>query len=255
MIHTGKMDIVRHKEIARDVFEITVIGQHTTAMNQPGQFVHIKVSDHHEPLLRRPISICSIDQDTLEFTMIYRVDGRGTKLLSEKRPGDTIDVMGPLGNGFPVVATPDIHAWLIGGGIGVPPLYELAKRLSESGVKLTIILGFQSADDVFYEDQFRELGETYVTTVDGSHGLGGFVTDQMALFEQQPAIYYSCGPHAMLHAVENVLPDVPGYLSYEQRMGCGIGACFACVCPTTTGGGDYVKVCSDGPVFPAGVIA
>ncbi|WP_342525880.1 dihydroorotate dehydrogenase electron transfer subunit [Chryseomicrobium sp. FSL W7-1435] len=255
MIRTGLMEIVRHKEIADRVFEMTVIGQQTTAMQQPGQFVHIRIAEHSEPLLRRPISICSIEQETLEFTMIYRVDGRGTQLLSQKRPGDSIDVMGPLGNGFPVVASPEVHAFLIGGGIGVPPLYELAKRLAESGVKMTIILGFQSKKDVFYEEQFKEFGDTFITTVDGSHGLPGYVTDQLALLQEVPSIYYSCGPHAMLHAVEAALPNIPGFLSYEQRMGCGIGACFACVCPTTKGNGDYVKVCSDGPVFQAGVIA
>ncbi|WP_392456187.1 dihydroorotate dehydrogenase electron transfer subunit [Chryseomicrobium aureum] len=255
MIRTGLMEVVRNKEIADRVYEMTVIGQQTIAMQTPGQFVHIRVADHAEPLLRRPISICSIDQDILEFTMIFRVDGRGTELLAAKRPGDTIDVIGPLGNGFPVVASPEERAWLIGGGIGVPPLYELAKRLKESGVQLTIILGFQSEKDVFYEQRFRELGDTFITTVDGTHGLPGYVTDQMALLQNVPSIYYSCGPHPMLKAVEKALPNIPGFLSYEQRMGCGIGACFACVCPTTEGQGSYVKVCSDGPVFQAGVIA
>lgn len=255
MIRSGRMEIVRHKEIAAQIFEMTVIGQQTVSMNAPGQFVHIRVSDHSEPLLRRPISISSVDPETLQFTMIYRVDGRGTELMSQKRTGDTIDVLGPLGNGFPVDAQQGEHAWLIGGGIGVPPLYELAKQLTEKGVNVTMILGFQSAADVFYEQQFAALGETFITTVDGSHGLQGFVTDQMTLLETKPDVYYSCGPKPMLHAVEKEMEGIPGYLSFEQRMGCGIGACFACVCPTTKGEGDYVKVCSDGPVFPAGVIA
>lgn len=255
MIGNGKMEIVKHKEIAHNIFEMTVIGQQVAQMKSPGQFVHIRVSDHSEPLLRRPISIASIDRETLEFTMIYRVDGRGTHLLSEKRSGDTIDVLGPLGNGFPVAASEKgQHAWLIGGGIGVPPLYELAKQLTAKGVTVTMILGFQSAQDVFYEEAFQELGETFITTVDGTHGTQGFVTTKMSELPK-PDIYYSCGPKPMLHAVEQALDGIPGYLSFEQRMGCGIGACFACVCPTTEGDGAYVKVCSDGPVFQAGVIA
>lgn len=256
MIGNGKMEVVKHKEIAHNIFELTVIGQHVSQMKSPGQFVHIRVSEHSEPLLRRPISIASIDSETLEFTMIYRVDGRGTQLLSEKRSGDSIDVLGPLGNGFPtVVAEAGQHTWLIGGGIGVPPLYELAKQLTSKGVRVTMILGFQSAKDVFYEEAFKKFGETFVTTVDGSYGTQGFVTTKMNELEERPDIYYSCGPKPMLHAVEGALEGTPGYLSFEQRMGCGIGACFACVCPTTAGGGAYVKVCSDGPVFQAGVIA
>lgn len=256
MIGSGKMEVVKHKEIAHNIYEMTVIGQQVAQMKSPGQFVHIRVSDHSEPLLRRPISIASIDSETLEFTMIYRVDGRGTELLSQKRSGDTIDVLGPLGNGFPVsAAETGQHAWLIGGGIGVPPLYELAKRLTSKGVKVTMILGFQSAQDVFYEEAFKEFGETFISTVDGTYGTQGFVTTKMNELPEPPNVYYSCGPKPMLHAVEKALEGTPGYLSFEQRMGCGIGACFACVCPTTEGDGAYVKVCSDGPVFQAGVIA
>lgn len=254
MIRTGPMEVVKQKEIAANIYELTVIGQQTSSMKSPGQFVHIRVAESSEPLLRRPISIASVDQDTLEFTMIYRVEGRGTQLLSEKRPGDTIDVMGPLGNGFPLQVERGQSAWLIGGGIGVPPLYELAKHLHQLGVKVTMFLGFQSAADVFYEAHFQEFGETLISTVDGSKGMKGFVTDQMAAQMDLPDIYYSCGPTPMLHAVEAALPEIPGYLSFEQRMGCGIGACFACVCPTSEGNGAYVKVCSDGPVFKAGVI-
>lgn len=256
MIRQGQMQVVKQQQIATNIFELTLIGQQVLDMNQPGQFVHLRVSDQMEPLLRRPISISSIDKETLEFTMIYRAEGRGTLLLSEKKPGDQVDVLGPLGNGFPIdKVEAGQTALLVGGGIGVPPLYELSKRLVEKGVKPIHVLGFQSKEVVFYERQFQELGETHVVTVDGSHGHKGFVTNVLETLEEDFSVYYSCGPTPMLSALENMYPDKEGYLSFEQRMGCGIGACFACVCETTEKTeADYVKVCSDGPVFQSGVV-
>ncbi|WP_144509335.1 dihydroorotate dehydrogenase electron transfer subunit [Bacillus sp. FJAT-22090] len=256
MIRQGQMQVVKQQQIATNIFELTLIGQQVLDMKQPGQFVHLRVSDQMEPLLRRPISISSIDKETLEFTMIYRAEGRGTMLLSEKKPGDQVDVLGPLGNGFPIdKVEAGQTALLVGGGIGVPPLYELSKRLVEQGVKPIHVLGFQSKDVVFYERQFQELGETHIVTVDGSHGHKGFVTNVLETLENDFAVYYSCGPTPMLSALEKMYPDKEGYLSFEQRMGCGIGACFACVCETTEKTeADYVKVCSDGPVFQSGVV-
>lgn len=256
MIRQGQMQVVKQRELATNIFELTLNGQHVMDMKQPGQFVHLRVSDQMEPLLRRPISISSIDYEALEFTMIYRAEGRGTTLLSEKKPGDQVDVLGPLGNGFPIekIETGET-ALLVGGGIGVPPLYELSKRLVEKGVKPIHVLGFQSKDVVFYEKEFQQLGETYIVTVDGSHGHKGFVTNVLETLEDDFAVYYSCGPTPMLSALENMFPHKEGYLSFEQRMGCGIGACFACVCETTEKTeADYVKVCSDGPVFQSGVV-
>lgn len=256
MIRQEQMQVVKQRTIATNIFELTLIGQLVLDMKQPGQFVHLRVSDQMEPLLRRPISISSIDKESLEFTMIYRADGRGTTLLSEKKQGDQVDVLGPLGNGFPIdKVEAGQKALLVGGGIGVPPLYELSKRLVEKGIQPIHVLGFQSEDVVFYEKQFQELGETYIVTVDGSYGSTGFVTNVLETLEGDFSVYYSCGPTPMLAALEKMYPEKEGYLSFEQRMGCGIGACFACVCDTTEKiDADYVKVCSDGPVFPSGVV-
>ncbi|WP_277585708.1 dihydroorotate dehydrogenase electron transfer subunit [Psychrobacillus antarcticus] len=256
MIRQQQMQVVQQKVIATNIFELTLTGQLVLDMKQPGQFVHLRVSDQMEPLLRRPISISSIDEATLEFTMIYRADGRGTTLLSEKKPGDQVDVLGPLGNGFPDdKIEAGQKALLVGGGIGVPPLYELSKRLVEKGVQPIHVLGFQSEDVVFYEKQFQELGDTHIVTADGSYGSTGFVTNVLEMLDDDFEVYYSCGPTLMLAALEKMYPEKQGYLSFEQRMGCGIGACFACVCDTTEKiDADYVKVCSDGPVFPSGVV-
>lgn len=252
-----RMSVISQQEIAKSIFELTLRGELVSEMKQPGQFVHIKVSDSFEPLLRRPISICSINFKKKEFTMIYRAEGKGTTLLSEKKIGEQIDVLGPLGKGFPVEeAINGETALLVGGGIGVPPLYELSKRLTSNGVKVIHVLGFQSKDAVFYEEEFTKLGMTYVATVDGTHGTKGFVTDVIEENNLQFDIVYSCGPTAMLKALESKYSNKKLFLSLEERMGCGIGACFACVCKTNDErpGFNYKKVCSDGPVFRAGEV-
>jgi len=256
MIKQERMCVIEQKEIAHNIFEMTLSGQLVQEMEGPGQFVHIRVSDSTEPLLRRPISIASINQENNQFTMIYRAEGRGTTLLALKKAGEEVDVLGPLGNGFPVHEAQNGNTVvLVGGGIGVPPLYELSKRLVEKGVKPIHVLGFQTQEVVFYEEEFRKLGETHIVTVDGSLGHEGFVTTVLAELEQDFSMYFTCGPVPMLTAIQNMYPDKKGFLSFEERMGCGLGACFACVCKTTEQVEvDYVKVCSDGPVFPAGVV-
>lgn len=253
MIKQERMQVVGQKRLAHQIFELTVQGELTAEMAAPGQFVHVRVADSFEPLLRRPISVASIDFELKQFTMIYRAEGRGTSLLAEKRAGDELDVLGPLGNGFPV-AQAEKKAYLIGGGIGVPPLYELAKQLNAKGIQTVHVLGFESKQAVFYEEKFKEFGDTHVATVDGSHGTQGFVTHILNELPKDFDTYFSCGPTPMLEAVQWAYPEKRGFLSYEQRMGCGIGACFACVCRTTKSETDYIKVCSDGPVFPAGVV-
>lgn len=253
MIRQQRMTVIHQKAIAKHIFELTVEGSLVEEMAEPGQFVHVRVADSFEPLLRRPISIASIDKEQNRFTMIYRSEGRGTQILADKRAGDEIDVLGPLGHGFPVEEA-EKKAYLIGGGIGVPPLYELAKQLNSRGIETVHILGFESREAIFYEDKFKALGETNIATVDGSHGTEGFVTHILNELPLDFDTYFSCGPTAMLEAVQWAYPQKKGFLSYEQRMGCGIGACFACVCRTTKSEMDYIKVCSDGPVFPAGVV-
>ncbi|MBM7654039.1 dihydroorotate dehydrogenase electron transfer subunit [Neobacillus cucumis] len=255
MIQKELCKVLSQKEIASDIFELTVKGELVKQISEPGQFVHIKVANGLDPLLRRPISISSYDLEQERLTMIYRSEGKGTTMLSEAQPGMYIDILGPLGNGFPIdEVLAGETALLVGGGIGVPPLYELSNQLVQKGVKVIHVLGFQTASAVFYEEEFSKNGETYVTTVDGTYGKKGFVTDVMK--ELQFDCIYTCGPTPMLRAIEQNYADKKLFLSLEERMGCGIGACFACVCkkkedPT---GASYKKVCSDGPVFRAGEV-
>lgn len=257
MIKNELCTVISQKEIAENIFELTLQGELVQSMNEPGQFIHLKVSNGMDPLLRRPISIANINQINSQFTMIYRKEGRGTTLLSEKLVGEKVDVLGPLGNGFPVEEVQSGQtALLVGGGIGVPPLYELSQRLVERGVKVIHVLGFQSKAAVFYEEAFASLGETFIATVDGTHGTKGFVTNVIEANQLAFDVLYSCGPTPMLRALEQAYSHKKVYLSLEERMGCGIGACFACVCHTGDDptGYSYKKVCSDGPVFRAGEV-
>jgi dihydroorotate dehydrogenase electron transfer subunit len=257
MIRNEECIVLSNQEIAHNIFELTLKGELVQQMNEPGQFVHLKVSESVDPLLRRPISIAKIDQENNMFTMIFRAEGNGTKLLAQKKVGDVVDVLGPLGNGFPVEeAKAGSTALLVGGGIGVPPLYELSLRLKMRNVNVIHVLGFATKDAVFYEEKFSELGETYVVTVDGSHGEKGFVTDVIAAQDLSFDTLYTCGPTPMLRALEATYPEKNVYLSLEERMGCGIGACFACVCRTQDDptGYTYKKVCTDGPVFKGGEV-
>lgn len=257
MIRNEECIVLSNQEIAHNIFELTLKGELVQQMNEPGQFVHLKVSDSVDPLLRRPISIAKIDQSNDMFTMIFRAEGNGTKLLAQKKVGDVVDILGPLGNGFPVEeAKAGSTALLVGGGIGVPPLYELSLRLKMRNVNVIHVLGFATKDAVFYEEKFAELGETYIVTVDGSHGEKGFVTDVIAAQNLSFETLYTCGPTPMLRALEAAYPEKNVYLSLEERMGCGIGACFACVCRTQDDptGYSYKKVCTDGPVFKGGEV-
>ncbi|BCA32939.1 dihydroorotate dehydrogenase electron transfer subunit [Bacillus cereus] len=257
MMQKQNMIVVNQKEIAKNIYELVLQGTLVQQMNEPGQFVHIKVAEGIAPLLRRPISICNVDQEKNEFTMLYRAEGQGTKTLATRKQGEMVDVLGPLGHGFPVEeAEAGQTALLVGGGIGVPPLYELSQRLVAKGVCVIHILGFQTKDVVFYEEKFAELGDTYVATVDGTHGTKGFVTDVIDNYGIDFDILYSCGPLAMLRALEGRYKEKKAYISLEERMGCGIGACFACVChlQEDPSGHSYKKVCSDGPVFPIGEV-
>jgi len=257
MIKKELCEVVSQKEIAKNIFELTIYGELVREMTEPGQFVQLKITDSFDPLLRRPISIARIEQNKNQFTMIYRAEGRGTTLLSMKKTGDKVDVLGPLGHGFPVTeAKQGDTALLVGGGIGVPPLYELSRQLVNRGVKVVHVLGFQSEDAVFYEREFKNLGNTFVATADGSFGHKGFVTNVIESEKLTFDILYSCGPTPMLAALAKEYKHKKVYLSLEERMGCGIGACFACVCHTSEDptGYAYKKVCSDGPVFKAGEV-
>lgn len=257
MIKQENCLVVDQIEIADSIYKLTLQGELVSEMKSPGQFVHIKVGDTDGPLLRRPISISSIDKSKKQFTMIYRKEGVGTSILKDKVPGMAVDVLGPLGNGFPVNETnAGSTALLVGGGIGVPPLLELSKQLTANGVKVIQVLGFQSKNVVFGEEEFSILGETYVVTVDGSYSHKGFVTDVIDFYQCDFDTMYACGPTPMLKALATRFSNKKVFLSLEERMGCGIGACFACVChtPDDATGYSYKKVCSDGPVFRVGEV-
>ena len=255
MIRKELCKVISQEEIAKDIFELTVEAEFVKEISAPGQFVHIRIDKALDPLLRRPISISSFNRLNAQFTMIYRREGKGTSLLAEKKEGMLLDILGPLGNGFPVnEVNVGETALLVGGGIGVPPLYELSKQLKAKGVKVIHVLGFQTESAVFYEKEFLNNGETFITTVDGSYGKKGFVTDVINQLDYD--CLYTCGPTPMLKAIEKEYSHKKVFLSLEERMGCGVGACFACVCKTSNELDDvsYKKVCSDGPVFRAGEV-
>lgn len=228
--------IAENAPIASGVYRLKLEGD-TSAITAPGQFL-----DLHLPgfFLRRPISIC--DWDERSVTLLYKVVGGGTDWLSRCTPGQTLDALSGLGNGFDVAACGETTL-LIGGGIGVPPMYGLARRLLAAGKTPNAILGFNTAQERFYEEEFRALGvQTVVTTADGSYGVRGFVTDAL------PEVYdtfCACGPLPMLRALCRAA-DKPGFLSLEARMGCGFGACMGCSIPTASG---PRRVCKEGPVF------
>ncbi len=220
--------------LAPAVYRMTLQGD-TTAITRPGQFVNLKLDGL---FLRRPISVCDWDENTL--ILIYKVVGKGTAQMAEMKPGDTLDALAGLGNGYDISACPD-RPVLVGGGVGVPPLYGLAKRLLAAGKKPSVILGFNRVDEIFYDMEFAALGlSVAVTTVDGSAGTKGYVTDAMKGGEYVCA----CGPEPMLKAVH--AKAAGGQFSFEARMGCGFGACMGCTCKTITG---YKRICKEGPVM------
>ena len=211
----------------------------TQYITAPGQFINILVEGFY---LRRPISICDWDDKTI--TIIYKVVGKGTEAMAEMLPGKKLDILTGLGNGFTAKEGSE-KPLVIGGGVGAPPMYGVAKHLMEKGAKPTVILGFTSKDDVFYEEEFKALGcEVYVTTNDGSYGTKGFVTDVIKNLEGYD-YFYTCGPLPMLKAVA-MGTECSGQLSFEERMGCGFGGCMGCSCKTLTGN---KRICTEGPVL------
>ncbi len=233
----GYYKILSNKRIAKNVFEMKLSGD-TSAIILPGQFVNIKIDGE---FLRRPISICDYDDSTI--TLIYKVVGKGTNLMSTMQENAWLDLLVGLGNGFNTNDSGE-NPVLIGGGVGVPPMYNLAKELLKEGKKVSVILGFNKEEEIFYSEEFKALGaEVYVTTVDGSVGTKGFVTD--VLKDLDYSYFYTCGPEPMLKAVYNT-STTSGQLSFEERMGCGFGVCMGCSCKTKYGN---KRICADGPVL------
>ena len=229
-------EIIENIPLTDCVYKMTLQGD-TSAITAPGQFVNIKLEGLY---LRRPISVCDVRGDKL--TIIYKVVGKGTKQMSQMREGK-LDVLTGLGNGYDLNVSGN-QPVLLGGGVGVPPMYLLAQRLLEQGKQVRVILGFNTASEIFYEEEFKALGaQVAVTTVDGSYGIKGFVTD--ALKEMDYSYFYTCGPEPMLKAVYKA-SVTSGQMSFEKRMGCGFGACMGCSCKTITG---YKRICKEGPVM------
>ena len=231
-------EIVSNRRLAPNVFEMVLRGD-CSAVAAPGQFVNLRLDGFY---LRRPISVCNVDGDAL--TLIYKVVGRGTEAMSRIQPGEKLDALVGLGNGYSLDECGD-RPMLIGGGAGVPPMYLLARRLLAHGADVTVVLGFNAREEIFYEEEFRALGaKVVVATADGSFGVRGFVTDAMKQLPA-PSAVCACGPEPMLKAVYNAA-DVPGQFSFESRMGCGFGACMGCTCKTKYGA---KRICKDGPVL------
>ena len=232
----GLFEIIENTPLTENVYKMVLKGD-VSAISASGQFVNIKLNGL---FLRRPISVCDVLDDKL--TIIYKAVGKGTKQMSEMRDG-VLNVLTGLGNGYDLSVSGEMPV-LLGGGVGVPPMYLLAKRLLEEGKKVKVILGFNTAAEVFYENEFKALGaDVIVTTVDGSYGVKGFVTD--ALKDMEYSYFYTCGPEPMLKAVYRA-SKTSGQMSFEKRMGCGFGACMGCSCKTITG---YKRICKEGPVM------
>lgn len=228
--------ILSNSPLTNDVYKMVLEGD-TQYITKPGQFINIAIDGKY---LRRPISVCDYDDTTI--TIIYKVVGEGTEIMSSMKSDEMLDVLTGLGNGYDI--TKSTKPLLIGGGVGVPPMYNLAKTLLASGQKPTVILGFNTKSEIFYEEEFNAIGcNTIITTVDGSYGIKGFVTDAIKNLDYD--YFYTCGPLPMFKSVYNAT-EVSGQFSFEEKMGCGFGACMGCSCKTKYGN---KRICKDGPVL------
>lgn len=228
--------VIQNEPLTETVFRMVLCGD-TAAITAPGQFVNIALDGRY---LRRPLSVCDLESDRL--TVIYKVVGQGTAQMARMAPGEKLDLLTGLGNGYDLSKSGE-RPLLIGGGVGVPPLYLLARQLIGQGKRVAAVLGFNTKNEVFCEDEFRALGaDVTVTTADGSYGKKGFVTDALP---RQYSYFYTCGPEPMLKAVYRAT-KTSGQFSFEERMGCGFGACMGCSCKTVTG---YKRICREGPVL------
>ncbi|MBQ3519987.1 MAG: dihydroorotate dehydrogenase electron transfer subunit [Clostridia bacterium] len=237
MTKQGIFTILENTKLTDNVYKMILSGD-TSAITAPGQFINIQLDGFY---LRRPISVCDWNESTV--TIIYKVVGKGTAYMATLTAGKELDILSGLGNGFDTCASGE-NPVVIGGGVGVPPMFGVAKALLKEGKKVTAILGFNTKDEIFYEEEFKAIGcETVVTTVDGSYGIKGFVTD--ALKDIDCSYTCACGPEPMLKAIYNT-STVSGQYSFEERMGCGFGACMGCSCKTKYGN---KRICKDGPVL------
>lgn len=241
------LPILAHDRIAKDTFMLRLDASSVKEVIEAGSFFHLKLKEDRF-LLRRPISVYEITLGK-ELKLIYKILGEGTRALSEIKAWESLNVLGPLGTGFPIqeeVGT----ALLVGGGVGVPPLYELGKRLKAQGRQVVTVLGFRDEASVFAEEDFKSLGPVYLATDDGSRGIQGTTLDAIRANRLDFAVIYACGPKVMLRALDEAYAGKKqGWLSFEERMACGIGACYGCMQNTKAG---LKRVCKDGPVFALG---
>lgn len=232
----GIFTILENQKLTDNVYKMILKGD-TSDITACGQFINIQLDGL---FLRRPISVCDCDEQTV--TIIYKVVGKGTEQMSKIAVGEKLDVLTGLGNGYDLSLSGE-RPVLLGGGVGVPPLYMLAKELIKQGKQVSVIIGFNNKDEVFYEQEFKSLGcDVTVTTVDGSYGVKGFVTNA---YPENYTYFYTCGPEPMLKAIYKT-STTGGQMSFEERMGCGFGACMGCSCKTIAG---YKRICKDGPVM------
>lgn len=241
-----RMEVLENLKIAKETYRMTLRGEIDFSFDA-GTFLNIKLNDGRY-LLRRPISVYSVDEDKRTITIIYKILGEGTKILSNTRQGEYLDCMGPLGTGFPIQDNSH-NILLVGGGVGVPPLYELGKRLKKEGKKIVSVLGFKDKESIFSKEDFEALGELIICTDDGSYGFKGNVLEAIKEGGVNFEALYSCGPKAMLMALIKEYgkdKSKKGWVSFEERMACGIGACYGCMTKTKDG---LKRVCKDGPVF------
>ena len=243
------LKIVSQEEIGTGIFSMWLQADRMAEAARPGQFLSLYTRNGSK-LLPRPISICEIDKEDSSLHLVYRIAGKGTAEFSEKQTGDHLSVMGPLGNGFPLKGK---KAFLIGGGIGIPPILELAKQLN---CERQIVLGYRNSD-MFLLDEFKKQGEVYIATEDGSVGTKGNVLDAIRENALDAEVIYACGPTPMLRALKNYAAEnnIECWISMEEKMACGIGACLACVCKSKEVDGHTnvhnKRVCKEGPVFLA----
>ncbi|MHB1000580.1 MAG: dihydroorotate dehydrogenase electron transfer subunit [Armatimonadota bacterium] len=262
-----KTTIIEHREIAPNCMYLRVEAPELVLKAVPGQFVHVQCSTSYDPLLRRPLGIHEADPHAGTFSMLYEIRGRGTSLLAERCIGDTVDILGPLGNGFALPESCDQPVLLISGGIGVAPLYFLASKLSREALckDMTCIIGARTESMLLRVDEFKQYTQDVrISTDDGSAGCHGFVTTPLSQYIEEmdknnPPVVYACGPMPMLRAITDVTKSygLKCWISTEAKMACGVGACMSCVIKVRTAPGEsdadfkYIRSCKEGPVFDA----
>lgn len=240
-------EVLSNDKILADTYRMEIHGFENA---KPGQFVNISTGDK-SMLLRRPISISEVKKDSI--VIIYKVVGKGTEILASKKAGDILDILGPLGNGFPIIKNDKVV--LVGGGIGVPPLVEAAKKLKENGCEVNVVIGARTKELVILEDELKKYGTLYVATDDGSYGMKGNVIDCIEQNHIDFTTLYACGPNVMLKFLDRKYYGIKkGYLSFEQRMACGVGICYGCILKPKENKEAFLRVCKDGPVFELGVV-